>query len=294
MSDFAEFTAACRVRVNQTLAAMVPITPGSRLQEAMNYSLTNGGKRVRPLLVYASFQAVAGHTRHPGLDAVAAAVEAIHAYSLIHDDLPAMDDDALRRGQPTCHIAFGEALAILAGDALQSLAFELLSSAAAASADTRLQMIRHLSQAAGAKGMVAGQAIDLNAVATLPDLAALENMHRCKTGALIDASCALGAALAGADGDQLHQLTQYSRALGLAFQVQDDILDVITDTATLGKQQGADIARHKPTYVSLLGLDQAQSLAQQLCRDAEQALESFAIKAQPLQQLARYVVERTH
>lgn len=289
LSEFAE---ACRARVNDALARALPATPGSRLYEAMHYSLVNGGKRIRPLLIYASFQAVAGHTRHPGLDAAAVAVESIHAYSLIHDDLPAMDDDSLRRGQPTCHIAYGEALAILAGDALQSLAFECLAEAPDTPADTRLALTRTLSRAAGARGMVAGQAIDLDAVATLPDIAALEHMHRCKTGALIDASVAMGGQLAEATPEHLTQLALYSRALGLAFQVQDDILDVTTDTATLGKQQGADIARHKPTYVSLLGLEEARRRARQLCDQAEQALTPFGENALPLQQLAKFVVER--
>lgn len=286
------FTDACRRRVDQTLEQELPSTPASRLQEAMHYSLTNGGKRVRPLLVYASFQAVAGHTQHPGLDLTAAAVEAIHAYSLIHDDLPAMDDDSLRRGQPTCHIVYGEALAILAGDALQSLAFEWLATIPATAEATRLTLISTLTRAAGARGMVAGQAIDLNAVATLPDMAALEHMHRCKTGALIDASVTMGGLLAQANPEQLTQLARYSRALGLAFQVQDDILDVTADTQVLGKQQGADLARRKPTYVSLLGLEEARRRAQQLCEEAEEALVALGEQTQVLQALARYVINR--
>lgn len=287
-----EFAEACRTRVGRALEQALPATPGSRLREAMQYSLINGGKRVRPLLVYASFQAIAGHTRHPGLDTAAVAVEAIHAYSLIHDDLPAMDDDKLRRGQPTCHIAYGEALAILAGDALQTLAFEQLAETPETPAETRLALVRTLSRAAGARGMVAGQAIDLDAVATLPDMASLEHMHRCKTGALVDASVAMGGLLAGASPGQLARLALYSRALGLAFQVQDDILDVTTDTAVLGKQQGADMARDKPTYVSLLGLDEARRRARQLCEEAGEALAPLDDRALPLRQLAHYVIER--
>ncbi len=290
--ELTEFAEACRTRVGLALEQALPATRGSRLQEAMHYSLINGGKRVRPLLVYASFQAIAGHSRHAGLDTAAVAVEAIHAYSLIHDDLPAMDDDALRRGQPTCHIAYGEALAILAGDALQSLAFELLATAPDTSDTTRLSLVTTLARAAGARGMVAGQAIDLNAVATVPDMASLEHMHRCKTGALIDASVAMGGLLAEASPEHLAQFALYSRALGLAFQVQDDILDVTTETAVLGKQQGADVARNKPTYVSLLGLDEARRRARQLCEEAEDALAPLDGRALPLRQLARYVVER--
>ena len=294
MTDFTEYASAFRARIDTALNQVIPDTPASQLAEAMRYSLAGGGKRIRPLLLFASYRAIAGTTEHPALETAACAVEAIHAYSLIHDDLPAMDDDALRRGRPTCHLAFDEALAILAGDALQSLAFELLADSPALADGTRIQLIRHLSRAAGMHGMVVGQAIDLAAVDTELDITQLEHMHRCKTGALIDASVAMGALIGSADSQQLKALARYSRSLGLAFQVHDDILDVTADTATLGKQQGADIARNKPTYVSLLGLTAARARAQELYQEALAALTELAGDTEPLQRIAQYVVERRH
>ncbi|WP_390595076.1 (2E,6E)-farnesyl diphosphate synthase [Simiduia litorea] len=263
---------------------------GAQLKAAMHYSLTNGGKRVRPLLVYASAQALKPD-QEDGLDWVAAAVESIHAYSLVHDDLPAMDDDDLRRGKPTTHIAFDEASAILAGDALQTLAFELLA-LAPFTAELKVGLITQLASASGAKGMVLGQAIDLAAVNQQLDLTQLERMHRHKTGALICASVAMGALAAGATTEQLEALQRYAEAIGLAFQVQDDILDVTSDTQTLGKQQGADSSHNKPTYVSLLGLEGAKAKAQELHRDAHQALARLGSAADTLRQLADYIIER--
>lgn len=263
---------------------------GGQLAEAMSYSLTNGGKRIRPLLVYAAAQAIAP-CQH--LDWPAAAVEAIHAYSLVHDDLPAMDDDDLRRGKPTTHIAFDEASAILAGDALQTLAFELLAHAPF-SAEQRLAFVCTLARASGARGMVLGQAIDLEAVNCQLTLAQLERMHRHKTGALISAAVELGATAAGATDTQRLALAHYAEAIGLAFQVQDDILDVTSDTATLGKTQGADQALNKPTYVSLLGLSGAQARVAELHRDALDALQPFDQGAEPLRELADYIVQRRH
>ena len=297
--DFSQFVADCRHRVDSALQNLLPVTMGAgeRLRDAMRYSLFNGGKRVRPILVYASGLAVGGAlnpAQQASLDTIACALECIHAYSLVHDDLPAMDDDDLRRGKPTCHIAFDEATAILAGDALQTLAFELLSETPHLDDACKITLLQLLTRASGVRGMVLGQAIDLAAVNHQLGLTQLETMHRHKTGALISASVAMGAIACGADEPRLHALNTYAAAIGLAFQVQDDILDVITDTATLGKQQGADIARNKPTYVSLLGLDNARAKARELHQQALAALTEFDQRAQPLRALSAYIIERSH
>ncbi|MEW5250061.1 polyprenyl synthetase family protein [Microbulbifer discodermiae] len=270
------------------------VADAETLFSAMRYAALGPGKRLRPALVYACAGTLGGANFDPvACDAPAAALECIHAYSLVHDDLPAMDDDDLRRGRPTCHVEFDQATAILAGDALQTRAFELLLHCDAAPA-LKLQMLAELAQASGARGMVAGQAIDLAAVNRSLDPVALEQMHHLKTGALIRASARIGALLGGADESQLQAVTGYAEALGLAFQVRDDILDVTTDTATLGKTQGADAARNKPTYVSLLGLDAARDKLQQLQRDALAALDDLGGDATLLRQLADYVVQRRH
>ena len=289
------YQAACQTRVNSALNSLfaAPLPELTRLYEAMRYSVMNGGKRVRPLLVYAACEALGAPAEQA--NGAACAVELIHAYSLVHDDLPAMDDDDLRRGQPTTHKAFDEACAILAGDGLQSLAFTaLLDSGLSPQGDAvRLQMAVVLAQAAGPAGMVGGQAIDLGSVGKKLDQQALELMHRHKTGALIEASVQLGAlASGGATPAQRQALKTYAQAIGLAFQVQDDILDVESDTETLGKRQGADIARDKPTYPALLGLDMAKAYALQLRDQALDALRPFDAAAEPLRQLARYIVDR--
>lgn len=293
MSEFVDYLSLCQQRINAYLGTQLN-TPQPRLERlysAMRYSVVNGGKRVRPLLAYASCEALGGQPQQA--DPAAAAVELIHAYSLIHDDLPAMDDDDLRRGQPTCHRAFDEATAILAGDALQAMAFELLAGAGDWQPATRLQMLQLLGRAAGPQGMVGGQAIDLGAVGEQLDLATLESMHRHKTGALIRAAVQLGAlASEQVDDEQLAALGQYADSIGLAFQVQDDILDIESDTSVLGKQQGADVARDKPTYPALLGLDGAHRLADQLRDQALGALAGFGPAAQRLRQLADYIVQR--
>ncbi len=263
-----------------------------QLAEAMKYGLLMGGKRIRPLLVYASAQAVSQVS--PATDTLACAIEAIHAYSLIHDDLPAMDNDDLRRGQPTCHIAFDEATAILAGDALQTMAFELVSSISTMPPSAALKALGVLAQASGARGMVLGQAIDLHSVDRQVPLAELEDMHNHKTGALIEAAVKLGALSANANETHTKSLCQYARAIGLAFQVQDDILDVISDTETLGKTQGADAELNKPTYVSLLGLKGAQGKAKELIEMAHKALSDFGNSAKTLHDLADYTIERNH
>lgn len=291
----AAYQARCQQRVDAALGLLFEAPRGelTRLYEAMRYSVINGGKRVRPLLVYGACEALGGDPSRA--DGAACAVELIHAYSLVHDDLPAMDDDDLRRGQPTTHKAFDEASAILAGDGLQSLAFEVLADARGnpRDPDLRLQMIRGLSRAAGPAGMVGGQAIDLGSVGQKLDRQALEIMHRHKTGALIEASVHLGALASGrADAAALDALQSYAQAVGLAFQVQDDILDVESDTLTLGKRQGADIARDKPTYPALLGLEPAKAYALELRDQALLAIQPFDQAAEPLRALARYIVER--
>lgn len=292
--EFTQFTSQCRARVDSALDQYLPLAQDpTQLRAAMRYSLFNGGKRVRPILAYAAALAVKPGIDLNLIDPIAAALECLHSYSLVHDDLPAMDDDDLRRGKPTCHIAFTEATAILAGDGLQTLAFNLLTTTDLPAA-TQIKLIRQLAQGSGVDGMVLGQAIDLAAVDHQLDLVQLETMHRHKTGALIRASVAMGAISAGADDNQLAALDGYAAAIGLAFQVQDDILDVTSDTATLGKQQGADIARNKPTYVSLLGLDAAKAKADELYRQALGALSGFDESAAPLRQLASYIVQRSN
>ncbi len=290
-----DYQKRCQQRVDGCLETLfvAPLPQLERLYQAMRYSVMNGGKRVRPLLVYAACEALNGDKA--SADGAACAVELIHAYSLVHDDLPAMDDDDLRRGQPTTHKAFDEACAILAGDGLQSLAFEAMAEAERNPQDAalRLRMFAVLARAAGPAGMVGGQAIDLGSVGLKLDRDALELMHRHKTGALIEASVQLGALASGrADADNLASLSQYARAIGLAFQVQDDILDVESDTATLGKHQGADIARDKPTYPALLGMEAAKAYALELRDQALHALRPFDTAAEPLRELARYIVER--
>jgi len=265
-----------------------------RLQQAMRYSLFNGGKRIRPALVYLSAELCGGGAEQA--DPAAAAIEAIHSYSLVHDDLPAMDDDELRRGKPTCHIAFDEATAILAGDALQCFAFELLSAEhPLLSAATRLQLVWILSRASGGAGMVAGQAFDLCHVGQPLTLEQLQAMHAHKTGALITAALELGACAAGCqDAATLERLRRYGDLIGLAFQIKDDLLDIEGDTATLGKPQGSDLAQHKPTYPALLGLEGARARLAQLHADAQETLAPFGARAQMLQALADYIVTRDH
>lgn len=265
----------------------------ARLQQAMRYSVLGGGKRLRPLLVYVTGEALGALPEQ--LDAPAVAVELIHSYSLIHDDLPAMDDDDLRRGQPTCHKAFDEGTAILAGDALQALAFDVLANGAGLPDSARLQMIMVLSAAIGTLGMAGGQAIDLAAAGCDLTAAAIEEMHRRKTGALIRASVELGAIAAGwVESSQRRALQRYGDEIGLAFQIQDDILDVTGDTAVLGKRAGADAALRKPTYPSVFGLQRARQLA---CAHRDRALDELAgmgEAAATLRELAYAVVERVN
>ena len=261
------------------------------LHGAMRYAVLGGGKRLRPLLVYAAAQALG--ESGPALDAAACAVELIHAYSLVHDDLPAMDDDALRRGRPTCHIVFGEAMAILAGDALQALAFEILSDEAGDAA-IGMEKQRVLGRACGAEGMAGGQALDLAAVGCTLSLAELEHMHACKTGALIRASVRLGALSAGANATTLDILDRYADALGLAFQVRDDILDVEGDAAVIGKTAGKDAAADKPTFPSIIGLDASRARLRELTTVALDTIAPMGASGILLQELALYAAHRNN
>ena len=289
------FLAECQARVNGALNSLLdrPL-PSDRLRQAMAYASLGGGKRIRPVLVYGAARALGGSPA--AADAPAGAVELIHSYSLAHDDLPAMDDDDLRRGKPSLHRAFDEATAILVGDALQSLAFEVLSTPAAGLEPARqLAMVRCLSEAAGALGMVAGQSLDFEAVGQQTADSELETLHRLKTGALIRASVLLGAMSTGNVGDSaLRRLDDYAACIGLAFQVQDDILDETAETDTLGKPRGSDSARNKPTYVSIHGLDGARRLAGELIERAVASLVSFPDDADRLRELATYIVNRSH
>ena len=265
----------------------------SQLHDAMRYASLDGGKRVRPLLVYLTGQMLGATPA--SLDGPACALELIHVYSLIHDDLPAMDDDELRRGKPTCHIQFDEASAILAGDALQSLAFYILAHdpAMVDNASQRLKMVETLALASGSRGMAGGQAIDLAAVGSTMNIAELENMHIHKTGALIRASVKLGAlSQPDVQPTQLEKLDHFANCMGLAFQIRDDILDVEGDTETLGKPQGSDQARNKPTYPALLGMSEAKRRADELHQEATDSLAEWGEAAQPLRDIAEYIIHR--
>ncbi|HTT08446.1 MAG TPA: farnesyl diphosphate synthase [Gammaproteobacteria bacterium] len=295
MTDLQEAMRIFQARSEAALESWLPAAsvPPQRLHEAMRYSVLGGGKRVRPLLVYLTGTALG--VAPEILDAPAAAVELIHAYSLVHDDLPAMDNDDLRRGRPTCHRVYGDAMAILVGDALQTLAFHILSRGGQQnpSATQRLAMLETLAEASGSLGMCGGQALDLDAVGHQLTLNELENMHLHKTGALIRASVRLGAlSCAGVSTDQLQQLDVYARAIGLAFQVRDDVLDVEGATETIGKPQGSDSARNKPTYPNLLGLEGAKRTAEQFHQQAVQAMNEFGEAGKLLRELADYIVRR--
>lgn len=296
--SFEAWLQACVAGMEHKLDALMPAAdePPVRLHEAMRYAVLGGGKRVRAALVYAAGQACcAAGTASPAteaaLDRAAAAVELIHAYSLVHDDLPCMDNDTLRRGRPTVHVQFDEATAMLAGDALQPLAFELLADMPIAPA-LGLQAVQVLARAAGSTGMAGGQAIDLHSVGRLLESHDLQTMHMMKTGAMLMASVALGGIVAGASSMQRQALDAYAQAVGLAFQVVDDILDVTADTASLGKTAGKDAAGNKPTYVSVLGLEEARTLAQELREAAREALAPLGNGAAHLAALADYIVLR--
>jgi farnesyl diphosphate synthase len=278
-------------RAEQALEHRLPVAEQSPapLHTAMRYAVLGGGKRLRPLLVYAAAHACGENG--PLLDGAACAVELIHAYSLVHDDLPAMDDDALRRGRPTCHIVFGEAMAILAGDALQALAFEILANDDGDAA-IGMEKQRVLGRACGAEGMAGGQALDLAAVGRTLTLTELEHMHACKTGALIRASVRLGALTAGANAATLGRLDRYADAVGLAFQVRDDILDVEGDAAVIGKTAGKDAAADKPTFPSIIGIDASRARLRELTATALDAVAPLGEAGTLLQELALYAAHR--
>ena len=296
MEDLQQTLRRLQQRVEDALDRRLPLPsePPERLHEAMRYATLSGGKRIRACLVYAAGAALgAAETL---LDSPACAVELIHAYSLVHDDLPCMDDDDLRRGRPTCHRAYDEATALLVGDALQSLAFEILSSDPALDVDParRVQMIALLARASGSRGMAGGQAIDLAAVGCRLPESELEDMHRRKTGALIRCAVLLGALAKGhAGSEDWRALDTYAQCIGLAFQITDDILDVEGDANTLGKTPGADEAHNKPTYPAVIGLQKAKAKRTALTQEALAALAPLKQKGKLLTTLARFVIERT-
>jgi geranylgeranyl pyrophosphate synthase len=292
-----DYVAFCQERAEQALEARLPserILP-QKLHQAMRYCVLGGGKRMRPMLTYCTGKTLG--IAPEALDGVACAVEFIHVYSLIHDDLPAMDDDALRRGKPTCHVAFDEATAILAGDALQTLAFDVLANdtSIVTTPAGRLKMIAALARASGSQGMVGGQAIDLESVGKVINLAELENMHIHKTGALIRASVVMATLTKTTiDPEAASRLDQYAKCIGLSFQVKDDILDEESDTATLGKTQGKDKEQDKPTYPALLGMVGAKQKAQELHEKAVVCLDIFGPEADLLRDLSLYIIQRDH
>jgi farnesyl diphosphate synthase len=299
-ASFAQWLAGELERFEAVARQALPAVdqPPQRLHEAIRYAALGGGKRVRPLLVYGAGACVLPEHEGAVLDSAALAVEFVHVYSLIHDDLPCMDDDVLRRGRPTVHVAFDEATAMLAGDALQAQAFRVLADAPA-SAEVRSALMRELAHAIGTDGMCGGQAIDLDATGRTLSLAELETMHRKKTGALLLASIRMGALAAGADAATLAALDGYGRAIGLAFQIVDDVLDVEGTSEVLGKTAGKDAQKNKPTYVSVLGLTAARERAERLRREAIAALDeleppSVHVRTRRLRQLADFIVLRSH
>ena len=295
-ADFQSWVAAHQARFEETLRNLLPradIAP-QRLHEAMRYAVLDGGKRVRPLLAFAAGELNGAEVAR--VDIAAAAVELIHAYSLVHDDMPCMDDDVLRRGKPTCHKQYDEATALLVGDALQTLAFQLLAEHRLNDdAMRQLEMVRLLALASGSRGMAGGQAIDLASVGKSLTLPELEFMHIHKTGALIRAAVLLGAHCGSRlETAQIDKLDHFGKLIGLAFQVVDDVLDCEADTATLGKTAGKDADNGKPTYVSLLGIQDARDMAQRLHREALETLAGFGDSAQRLRELADFIVLRKY
>lgn len=292
-ADFTRWMTSHQSRFEQVLQGLLPqpdIAP-QRLHQAMRYAVLEGGKRVRPLLAFAAGELVGAELAR--LNVAAAAVELIHAYSLVHDDMPCMDDDVLRRGKPTCHVQYDEATALLVGDSLQTLAFQLLSEHTLNDdASQQLEMLKMLAVASGSRGMAGGQAIDLDSVGKQLCLPELENMHIHKTGALIRAAILLGAQCGSMSPLEIAKLDHFGRCVGLAFQVVDDVLDAEADTATLGKTAGKDATNDKPTYVTLLGVQAARDMAQNLHREAMDALAGFGRGAQRLQELANFIVLR--
>ena len=292
-TDFQSWVAARQSRFEEVLRELLPraeIIP-QRLHEAMRYAVLDGGKRVRPLLAFAAGELAGADVNRVNI--AAAAVELIHAYSLVHDDMPCMDDDVLRRGKPTCHVQYDEATALLVGDSLQTLAFQLLAEHRLSDdAQRQLEMIRLLAVASGSRGMAGGQAIDLASIGKSLALPELEFMHIHKTGALIRAAVLLGAQCGSVSAGQQDKLDRFGKLIGLAFQVVDDVLDCEADTATLGKTAGKDADNGKPTYVSLLGLQDAREMAGRLHREALETLAEFGDSALRLRELADFIVLR--
>ncbi|SDA24066.1 farnesyl-diphosphate synthase [Nitrosospira sp. Nsp18] len=293
-ADFQDWARNRQVRIENSLQTLLPaanVAP-ERLHDAMRYTVLGGGKRVRPLLAFAAGEL--NKADEERVTIAAAAVELIHAYSLVHDDLPCMDNDVLRRGKPTCHIEYGEAIALLAGDSLQSLAFQLLGEHCLADTPKmQLEMVRHLAQASGSRGMAGGQAVDLASVGKTLSLPELEFMHIHKTGALIRAAVMLGAGCGSSlNESQLMSLDHFAKCIGLAFQVVDDVLDAEATTATLGKTAGKDAENNKPTYVSILGSSRARELAEELRRDAYRSLDAFGATAGRLRQVTDFIIQR--
>jgi farnesyl diphosphate synthase len=296
MATFQDWARETASFMEKTLADLLPAadTVPTRLHDAMRYSTLGGGKRVRPMLAFAAGEVSGASVDR--LKVVASAVEMIHAYSLIHDDLPCMDDDVLRRGRPTCHIEFDEATALLAGDALHSMAFNIVSAhSLTEKSSDQLDLIRLFSEACGSRGMAGGQAIDLASVDRAISLPELEHMHTLKTGALIRAAVMMGA-MCGRPLSEIERqkLDHYAKCIGLAFQVVDDILDCESNTEKLGKTAGKDKDANKPTYVSLLGLNSAKQFAEELLRDAHQSLDVFGMSAKRLHELADFIVKRDY
>jgi farnesyl diphosphate synthase len=294
IADFQDWAKSRQARIEDSLQALLPspnVAP-ERLHEAMRYSVLGGGKRVRPLLAFAAGELV--DAIEDRVVIVAAAVELIHAYSLVHDDLPSMDNDVLRRGKPTCHVEYDEATALLVGDSLQSLAFQLMAEHRLTDNPMiQLEMIKRLAHASGSRGMAGGQAIDLGSVGKTLTLPELEFMHVHKTGALIRVSVMLGASCGGhLLEEQLGNLDHFAKCMGLAFQVVDDVLDAEATTATLGKTAGKDADNNKPTYVSILGIKRARELAEELRGEAYRSLESFGAAADRLRQVTDFIIQR--
>lgn len=287
------FFQRCQTRCNQQLNQLLPPQTDCVLQQAMRYAALIGGKRIRPILCYASAKFLGAPIHY--VDNIACAIELIHAYSLVHDDLPAMDNDSLRRGQPTCHIQFGEAQAILAGDALQALAFELIAKPSEhISPAQQLKIIQKLSFSSGLNGMAGGQSLDLLSEGKRVTLNELETIHRKKTGLLLEACVTLSAMACNADTATFDALQEFSQHIGLCFQVKDDILDVTGQTETIGKTQGSDHQANKATYPSILGLEGAQAMAENLHRAAIDSLSNFDASAQTLRQIADFILTRSH
>ncbi|MDO8207044.1 MAG: polyprenyl synthetase family protein [Gallionella sp.] len=292
-TDFTSWAATRQSTFEEVLRGLLPqpeIAP-QRLHQAMRYAVLDGGKRVRPLLAFAAGELAGADVARVNI--VAAAVELIHAYSLVHDDMPCMDDDVLRRGKPTCHVQYDDATALLVGDSLQSLAFQLLAEHRLSDGpQQQMAMIRLLAVASGSRGMAGGQAIDLDSIGKSLSLPELENMHIHKTGALIRAAVLLGAQCGTVSAQQLARLDHFGKCVGLAFQVVDDVLDACADTATLGKTAGKDADNDKPTYVTLLGVPAARNMAQNLHAEALNSLAEFGDEAQRLRELADFIVLR--